>query len=308
MGALALRGGDTFRRPIVPRFHGDDQAPVLGPGGPYQSSRRLLYSGAMSDAIDRLLDLMRRLRDPLAGCPWDREQTPASLVRHTLEEAYEVADCIEREDWDELPGELGDLLFQVVFYAQIGAESGRYDFETVVTGLLDKLTRRHPHVFGGEAVRDAADQAARWEAIKAAERAARPRAGVSALDGVPLGLPALVRAQKLQSRAAGRGFDWRELAPVLAKVHEELHELEQAIAEGEQGAVAHELGDLLFSCVNVARHLGLDAEAALRAGSTRFTRRFEAVERAAAAAGHALEALPPDELDRLWEEAKRAGP
>lgn len=259
----------------------------------------------MSDAIQGLLELMRRLRDPEGGCPWDREQTPATLVRHTLEEAYEVVDCIEREAWEELPGELGDLLFQVVFYAQIGAESGRYDFEDIVAGLIDKLTRRHPHVFGGEAVRDAAEQAARWEEIKARERTTRNVTESSVLAGVPVALPALTRAAKLQARAARSGFDWPELTPVLEKVREELRELEEAIATGARDAMAHELGDLLFSCVNVARHLDIDPEAALRAGSARFSRRFSALERTAQAAGRPLSELGLDEMDRLWEEAKR---
>lgn len=259
----------------------------------------------MSESIERLLSLMRRLRDPRHGCPWDREQTPASLVRHTLEEAYEVADCIEREDWAELPGELGDLLFQVVFYAQIGAEQGSYTFDDVVDGIVDKLTRRHPHVFGDEPVLDAAGQAARWEQLKAAERGARA-GGASVLDGVALGLPALTRATKLQARAARHGFDWPALAPVREKLTEELDELDAALARGDKAEVRHELGDLLFTCVNLARHLEIDAEAALREATGRFTRRIGAIEQAAAGRGRQLAGLSTAEMDELWESAKAA--
>jgi ATP diphosphatase len=255
----------------------------------------------MSNAVTRLLALMQRLRDPLDGCPWDREQTPASLVRHTLEEAYEVADCIEREDWEALPAELGDLLFQVVFQAQIGAEEGRFDFDGIVERLIDKLTRRHPHVFGDEPVLDAAAQTARWEQIKAAERGSAS----STLDDVPAALPALTRATKLQQRAARVGFDWPALPPVRAKLSEETTELDAALASGEATAIAHELGDVLFSCVNLARHLGLDAEAALRDANRRFETRFRAIEHAAAARGRSVADLDAAALDALWEEAKR---
>jgi len=258
----------------------------------------------MNSALDDLLALMRRLRDPALGCPWDRQQTPASLVRHTLEEAYEVADCIEREDWAALPGELGDLLFQVVFYAQIGAEQGRYDFERICRGLVDKLTRRHPHVFGDEPRGDADAQSRRWEEIKAAERADGTR--VSALDDLPRTLPALSRAGKLQQRAARVGFDWPSLPPVLDKLREETAELETALAAGRADEVAHEVGDLLFTCVNLARHLGLDAEGTLRAANARFERRFRAVESRAVAAGHAPDRLDAATLDALWEAVKDA--
>ncbi len=261
----------------------------------------------MSESIERLLSLMRRLRDPRHGCPWDRAQTPATLVRHTLEEAYEVADCIEREDWRELPGELGDLLFQVVFYAQIGAEEGRYTFDDVVDCIVDKLTRRHPHVFGDEPVLDVAGQAARWEQIKAAERSAQP-GGASVLDGVPLGLPALTRAAKLQARAARHGFDWPALPPVREKLTEELTELDAALAAGDSAEIRHELGDLLFTCVNLARHLEVDAEAALREATLRFTRRFGAIENAAAAQQRELAGLSAVEMDELWEKAKADEP
>lgn len=257
---------------------------------------------AMSSALNDLLVLMRRLRDPDSGCPWDLQQTPTSLVRHTLEEAYEVVDCIERKDWAGLPGELGDLLFQVVFYAQIGAERGAYDFDAICRGLVDKLMRRHPHVFGTEARGDAAAQSVRWEQIKAAERGGGARASV--LDDLPLALPALSRAMKLQQRAARTGFDWPTVAPVIDKLREETAELDAALSEGSVQAIAHEVGDLLFTCVNLARHLGLDAETALRAANARFERRFRSVETRAAAEGHVLDALDAATLDALWEAAK----
>jgi len=259
----------------------------------------------METPIERLLALMQRLRDPQIGCPWDRQQTPALLVRHTLEEAYEVADCIEREAWDELPGELGDLLFQVVFYAQIGAEQGRFDFNGIADGLVAKLTRRHPHVFGVEPVLDAGAQALRWEQIKAAERRARSGGASAVFDDVPVALPGLSRAAKLQSRAARVGFDWTSLPPVVAKLREELVELEAALANEAAADIEHELGDLMFSCVNVARHLGLDAEATLRQATRRFTRRFTQLEAQARAQGRDVSSLSAEEMDALWEAAKR---
>ncbi len=258
----------------------------------------------MATPIEALLELMQRLRDPQAGCPWDRQQTPDSLVRHTLEEAYEVADCIERQDWPALPGELGDLLFQVVFYAQIGAERGEFDFNDVVAGIVAKLTRRHPHVFGSAPVLDAAAQSARWEQIKAAERSARGGEAVSIFDDVPRSLPALSRAAKLQGRAARVGFDWPDVAPVVDKLREELGELEGALAGVDGEAVEHELGDLMFTCVNLARHLGLDAEATLRRATQRFVSRFAGIEAAARVQGRALESLGAAEMEALWDAAK----
>lgn len=255
--------------------------------------------------VERLLGIMRTLRDAEAGCAWDREQTFASLTRHTLEEAYEVVDCIERGELGELPDELGDLLFQVVFYAQIAAEQGRFDFAEVATRVGDKLLRRHPHVFGDEPPLDAAAQARRWEALKAAERAAHDARSRSELEGVPLGLPALVRATKLQGRAARVGFDWDSLPPVLAKVEEELREVEAAVTGADPGAIEAEVGDLLFTCVNLARHLNVDAETALRRASARFTRRFEHMENEAESRGETLAALPAAALEELWAQAKR---
>lgn len=259
------------------------------------------------NSVARLLRIMATLRDAAAGCAWDRAQTYASLTRHTLEEAYEVVDCIERHALDELPDELGDLLFQVVFYAQIGAEEGRFDFANVAQRISEKLLRRHPHVFGDEPPLEAAAQAQRWEALKAAERATTRTGEGGELAGVPLGLPALVRAAKLQGRAARVGFDWTSLPPVFAKVEEELIEVREAVAAADKAAVEAELGDLLFTCVNLARHLEVDAESALRGASARFTRRFELMEAETARQGRGLAEWTPEELERLWEAAKRAG-
>lgn len=262
--------------------------------------------------IDALRELMRRLRDPGTGCPWDLAQDHRSLVRHTLEEAYELADAIERGESSDVRDELGDYLFQAVFYAQIAAERGEFDFDDVTDAIVRKLLRRHPHVFPDgtlESVRaagDAGGEAAvreRWERIKAEDRRARARPG--ALDDVPLALPSLPRAEKLQRRAAAAGFDWSGWEGVFAKLAEESAELEQAVRDGGAAEREEELGDLLFTCVNLARHLGVDAEGALRGASAKFERRFRAMEAAAAARGERLEALGAPALDALWEEAKR---
>lgn len=260
----------------------------------------------MSGAIDKLLALMQRLRDPQSGCPWDRQQTPASLVKHTLEEAFEVAECIEQARWDELPGELGDLLFQIVFYAQIACEKGSFTFDDIALGITEKLIRRHPHVFGHEPVLDAARQAARWESIKAAERLASSRGEQASLLGdVPHALPALSRAVKLQARAARVGFDWTTPAPVFEKLQEEVDEVHEALAASDPTALDHEVGDLLFTCANLARHLGVDAEGALRRASLRFEARFAAMALAAGSQALDLAALSPAQWDALWEAAKR---
>jgi MazG family protein len=255
--------------------------------------------------IDRLLAVMRRLRDPERGCPWDVEQTFATIAPYTIEEAYEVADAIERADWAALPGELGDLLLQVVYYTQMGAEAGRFDFDTVAHGIADKMIERHPHVFGADAVADSAALKAIWEERKAAERAAK---GVDAsmLADVPLGFPALTRAMKLQKRAARVGFDWGATAPVVAKLEEEIAELKEALATGAPAAErAMELGDLLFTAVNLARHLDIDPEAALRQANAKFERRFRRVEEAAAHEGRPMDGMTLDELEALWARAKQ---
>ncbi len=265
--------------------------------------------------LDDLLHLMARLRDPQYGCPWDLKQDYASIVPHTLEEAYEVADAIERGDFAHLPGELGDLLFQVVYYSQLGREEGRFDFARVVDGITRKLIRRHPHVFPDGDLYGAPDlprlaEAAirqRWEEIKAEERAEQVAAPeqLSLLDDIPQALPALSRAAKLQKRAAQVGFDWPAPLPVLDKLQEELDEVLEAMAEGDQVHIAEEVGDLLFVAVNLARHLKVEPEAALRAANRKFERRFRFIEQALRAAGKAMDDCPLEELDALWGEAKR---
>ena len=265
--------------------------------------------------LDDLLQLMARLRHPEHGCPWDLKQSYASIVPYTLEEAYEVADAIERGDFDHLPGELGDLLFQVVYYSQLATEEGRFGFAEVVDGITAKLIRRHPHVFpDGDlyAAPDAArlEEAAakqRWEELKAEERAAKAAAPeqLSLLDDVPQALPALSRAAKLQKRAAQVGFDWPEALPVLDKVREELDEVLEAMSENDPQAIAEELGDLLFAVANLARHLKVEPEAALRAANGKFERRFRFIEQALREAGRPIENCSLDELDALWGEAKK---
>lgn len=252
-----------------------------------------------------LLDVMRRLRDPVAGCPWDREQDYASIVPYTLEEAFEVADAIERRDLGALRDELGDLLFQVVFLARIAEEQGAFDFDAVAAGIADKLVRRHPHVFGDASHADAAAQTLAWEQLKAEERAARGDHGV--LGGVARALPALTRAQKIGKRAGRVGFDWPGAVDVRAKVSEELGELDAAVAvDPASDHSFEELGDLLFVVANWARHLGHDPEAALRAATGKFERRFAHIEAAARQSGEALDALTPERWEALWQAAKRA--
>ncbi|MEL7097791.1 MAG: nucleoside triphosphate pyrophosphohydrolase [Pseudomonadota bacterium] len=253
--------------------------------------------------IARLLDIMAALRDPETGCPWDIEQTFASIAPYTIEEAYEVEDAIQREAWDELRGELGDLLFQSVFHAQMAAEAGHFTFDDVATGMADKMVARHPHVFGDESRDKSADQQTRdWEAIKAAERAAKAQTGT--LDGVALGLPALLRAVKLQKRAARVGFDWPETTHVLDKLTEEAAELVEAKDTLSQDAVEDEMGDLLFVLANLARHLDVDPEKALRRTNAKFTRRFKAIERELADAGKSPETSDLAEMDALWNKVK----
>jgi ATP diphosphatase len=252
--------------------------------------------------FDRLVGIMARLRDPRTGCPWDLEQDFASIAPYTIEEAYEVADAIQREAWDELRGELGDLLFQSVFHAQMAAERGLWDIDDVAHGMADKMVARHPHVFGDQSREKSADQQSRdWEAIKAAERAKKGARGV--LDGVALGLPALTRAVKLQNRAARVGFDWPDTADVLDKIVEEANELREAADPAER---EEEFGDLLFVMANLARHLGVDPEAALRAANAKFTRRFAAIEAGLAAQGRTPADSDLAEMDALWDAAKAA--
>jgi ATP diphosphatase len=255
-------------------------------------------------ALEQLLQIMVRLRDPQGGCPWDREQTFASIAPHTLEEAYEVLDAIERGDTAQLCDELGDLLFQVVFLARIAQEAGQFDFDAVAAKIVAKLLRRHPHVFGAAGPIDsAARQSRAWEDLKARERGA---AGAdSVLADIPLNLPALLRAAKLGRRSARPGFDWSDAGEARLKVTEELAEVDAAVASGPPEAIAAELGDLLLATCNWARHLGLDAEASLRGANRRFELRFRCMERLARERGLALETLTPAGWDDLWNEAKR---
>jgi len=260
---------------------------------------------AEQSGIERLLHVMARLRDPDGGCPWDLEQDFSSIAPYTIEEAYEVADAIERQDLDDLEGELGDLLLQVVYHAQMAKEAGRFDFETVAARIAEKMIRRHPHVFGAAEVPSAAAQSLAWEDAKAAERAQKESGDPSILADVPVGLPALTRAAKLQRRAARVGFDWPTLAPVLAKLEEELGEVKAELAAaGSHERLEGEVGDLLFAAVNLARHLGIDGESALRAANQKFERRFRAIEKALRAAGRDLEAASLDEMEALWQRAK----
>ena len=253
--------------------------------------------------MPRLLEIMRRLRDPDSGCPWDIEQTFATIAPYTIEEAYEVADAIERQAWDELKGELGDLLFQSVFHAQMAAEAGLFTFDEVADTMSDKMVARHPHVFGDESRDKSAEQQTRdWEAIKAAERAAKAQTGV--LDGVAVGLPALLRAYKLQKRAARVGFDWPQTAHVLDKIVEEARELEEARDELGPDQIEEEMGDLLFVMANLARHLGVEPEAALRRANAKFTRRFARIEALLAERGKTPDQSDLAEMDALWNQAK----
>ena len=253
--------------------------------------------------IARLIEIMAALRDPQTGCPWDIEQDFATISPYTIEEAHEVADAIARQAWDEFPGELGDLLLQVVFHAQMADEKGMFDFADVAAKISDKLISRHPHVFGDESRdKSAAQQIKDWEAIKAVERAAKAEKGV--LDGVALGLPALSRALKLQNRAARVGFDWPGPEHVLEKIREESAELVEARNSADHAHLTEEFGDLLFVMANLARHLDIDPEEALRGANAKFTRRFQSIEAALHAQGRRPEESTLAEMDALWDAAK----
>lgn len=263
-----------------------------------------------SREFSRLIEIMARLRNPDGGCPWDLEQNFSTIRNYTIEEAYEVADAIERENYDDLREELGDLLLQPVYHAQMAAEAGLFDIGDVVEAVTTKMIRRHPHVFGPDAAKDADGAIRRWEAIKAEERvrkaAARPADAPppSLLDDVPMVLPALARAEKLTKRAARVGFDWPDAAAVLEKVDEELGEVAQAIMADDKPAVAEEIGDLLFAVANLARHFGIDPEAALRDANAKFTRRFAYVEARAREDGVPLAEAGLERLDGYWNEVR----
>jgi ATP diphosphatase len=259
------------------------------------------------NAVERLLEIMRRLRAP-QGCPWDREQDFASIAPYTIEEAYEVAEAIAHGTPKELEAELGDLLFQVVFHAQMGSERGWFDFSSVANAISDKLTARHPHVFAGVEIANAAEQTRAWEEHKARERAARGGAAPSELADVPLALPALARAAKLGKRAGRVGFDWPDASGVRAKIDEELAESDEAVSESTDGTArrTEELGDLLFAVANWSRHLGVDPEEALRLANQKFERRFRAMEALARQRSLTLASLDAAAWDALWNEVKQA--
>jgi MazG family protein len=269
--------------------------------------------GAERYTLEDLLAVMARLRDPVSGCPWDVKQSFATIAPYTIEEAYEVADAIAREDLDGLKDELGDLLLQVVYHAQMASEQERFGFADVADAITRKMIRRHPYVFADPSLREAFVVNDLWRRIKAEEKAERGEASSSALIDVPAALPALTRAVKLQSRAAEVGFDWPSLAPVLAKAEEEIAELKivlgetrEATDDGPAKRVVEEFGDLLFVMVNIARHLGVDPEAALRGANAKFVRRFESMEAALAKDGRKPEDSTLEEMDQLWDEAKAA--
>ena len=255
--------------------------------------------------MQSLLDVMQRLRDPEGGCPWDLEQSFQSIAPYTIEEAYEVADAIEREDYGELKNELGDLLLQVVFHAQMANEAGLFDFADVAGAIGSKLVRRHPHVFGDASHATAGAVVNSWETIKSEERQEKQQNGT--LDDVPTNLPALMRAHKLQKRAARVGFDWSEISDVIAKVGEEMRELQHEIdldSYANRDRIAEEAGDLLFSCVNLTRHLQLEAEDCLRAGNRKFEQRFRRLEASVLESGQKLEDLSLTEMDAIWNAVK----
>lgn len=267
--------------------------------------------------IERLLEIMAELRTPKTGCPWDLEQDFRTIAPYTIEEAYEVADAIERGDLDDLRDELGDLLLQVVFHARMAEEAGEFAFGDVVQAITEKMIRRHPHVFGDEDARAAGAAKGMWNRIKSEEKAARRAvraerglspedSGPGFLDSVPVSLPALTRAQKLQEKAAQVGFDWKEAKPILDKIAEEVGELREALDGNDRAAIADEFGDVLFSLVNFGRHLGIDAEAALRGTNEKFRSRFHHVENALTGSGRALADTDLDEMERLWQLAKSA--
>lgn len=251
----------------------------------------------------KLLEIMAKLRDPKGGCPWDIDQNFATIAPYTIEEAYEVADAIQRNDRESLREELGDLLLQVVFHAQMAKEEGSFSFEDVAKAINEKMTSRHPHVFGDEKIKTAAAQTENWEKLKAEERKKKSSGGV--LADVPVALPSLLRAQKLQSRAARVGFDWPDTPGVIHKIEEELGEVKEAIASKDKAHIAEEIGDLLFAVVNLARFLDGDAETALRQANEKFTRRFNEVEKAITKQGRDMTDATLDEMEALWQQAKK---
>lgn len=282
----------------MPTKHGDSQT---------QLNIDASSAGTALPQLAKLLGIMEQLRDPDSGCPWDRQQNFKSIVKHTIEEAYEVADAIDQGDMAQIKDELGDLLFQVVFYAQLGKEQGEFDFEAIAQTISDKLVRRHPHVFAHSESKTDDQLNTQWEQIKAQERAAK--GGVddpSILANIPVGLPPLIRAQKLQKKCATVGFDWPDVAPVVDKIHEEIQEVmdEVQASEPDQQAIEEEVGDLLFSVVNLSRHLQVDAQTALRKANRKFAKRFAKVEAVFAQRTVKLAEASLNEMEKVWQEIK----
>ena len=267
--------------------------------------RALLIEVPMTNSLDRLLAIMAQLRHPEHGCPWDRAQDFATIAPYTIEEAYEVASAIDANDYSALKDELGDLLLQVVFHTQMASEQGRFAFSDVVRAICDKMIRRHPHVFASGAAKTPAAVVLAWDEIKRRERAGKSAKPESLLDDVPIALPALMRAVKLQNRAAQVGFDWPSAVTVTDKIAEESRELAEASASGDVAHVVEEFGDLLFAMANLARHLKLDPEDALRGANEKFVRRFRAIETGLAARGRSLEEASLEEMEGLWQDAKQ---
>ena len=260
-------------------------------------------------SLQQLLDIMRALREPDSGCPWDRQQDFHSLIPYTIEEAYEVADAIERNDFDDIKSELGDLLFQIVFYSQLANEQNAFDFNDVTQVICEKLIRRHPHVFADATVTSAEEQTKEWEKLKHQERKEKAEENLSFLshlDDVSRTLPSLMRAEKLQKRAAREGFDWPDVQGVVAKIYEELKEVQQELdAEvQEQVKLEDEIGDLFFSCINLSRYVGIDAEQSLRKANLKFERRFRELEKIAFNKGQQISKMTVDEMEELWREVK----
>ena len=260
-------------------------------------------------SIQQLIEIMQALRDPKSGCPWDLEQSFQSLIPYTLEEAYEVADAIERNDLDDMKSELGDLLFQIVFYCQLAQEKKLFDFNDVAQTISEKLRRRHPHVFADKTIKNAEEQTMEWEKLKQQEREIRASSNLSnlsILDDVSRTLPSLMRAEKLQKRAAREGFDWPDINGAIGKIYEELHEVKQELdAEvREQEQLENEIGDLFFSCINVSRHAGVDAEQCVRKANLKFERRFRELEKIANDKGLQINEINTDGLEKLWQEVK----
>ncbi|GAA0198581.1 nucleoside triphosphate pyrophosphohydrolase [Kangiella japonica] len=253
----------------------------------------------------RLLDIMRTLRDPEQGCPWDKKQTFETIVPHTLEEAYEVADAIEKGDMAELEGELGDLLFQVVFYAQLGSEQDLFDFESIAKAMSEKLVRRHPHVFSDMSLENDAAIKQNWEKLKHQERQTKNQSNTSLLDDLPSSFPALSLAQKIQKRVGRHGFDWPDINGVIEKLEEEVAELKEAISKKNRAHIEEELGDVLFSCVNLSRHLELDPETALRKSCRKFENRFRQLEILIDNDGLTVDSASLEQLEQAWQKAKK---